>query len=257
MRFGVCCGPDRFELIKRLGYDYIEAGFAAVTGMSDEEFAVYAGKVKASGLKVETCNGFFGPGIIIVGPDADCSFVPDYVEKGMSRVKQLGCEVVVLGSGKARNIPEGFDRETAVKQFCDVLKTAGDIGAKYGIKIAIEPLNSGETNFINTVRDALDIVNRLNHPYVGALADFFHVFKSGETLDAIENAGELLFHTHLARADADRQMPKSAEDLKVCKLWAAALKKCGYNGRMSLEGSFKPEFSETVEQVLPALDIFR
>lgn len=89
------------------------------------------------------------------------------------------------------------------------------------------------------------------------MADFYHVFESGESLDAVENAGELLIHTHLARANDDRQMPRTEEDYEACKVWANALKKCGYNARMSLEGSFKPEFSETIEDVLPALKIFK
>ncbi len=256
MRFGVCAGVDRIPRLKELGYDYIESGFNGVIKMTDEEYEAWAEKIKASGLKVEACNGFFGPDAVLTGPDADISFVPEYTEKGMLRVKPLGCEVIVLGSGKARNIPEGFDFEKGTEQFCEVLKLVGDIAAKYGIRIAIEPLKTQETNLINTVQDCLDIVKRLNHPNVFALADFHHVFMSGESMDAIINAKDLLIHTHLARANDDRCMPTTEEDLKQCKIWADALKQCGYNGRMSLEGSFKPEFNETVEKVLPALEIF-
>lgn len=256
MRFGICCGAARFPRMKELGYDYIEAGFNSVVKMTDEEYEEYVKAVKDSGMKVETCNGFFGPDTFIVGPDADISFLPEYVEKGMQRVAPLGCEVVVLGSGKARNIPEGFDRETGEKQFIEVLTVAADIAEKYGIKIAIEPLKAVETNLINTVQECLDTVRRSGRKNVGALADFHHVFMSGETMEAIENAGGLLFHTHLARANNDRQMPVEPEDLEACKIWANALKKCGYNGRMSLEGSFKPDFNITVEKVLPALKLF-
>lgn len=257
MKFGVCCNSDRFDRVSQLGYDYVECGFSTLVSLTDEQMAQFVEKLKNHSLKLEACHGFFGPEVVIVGPDADIAFLPDYVEKGMSRVADLGCEVVVLGSGKARNIPEGFDKETAEKQFMEVLQIVGNIAQKYGVKIAIEPLNSGETNLINTVGECIDIVKKLNHPNVGALADFFHVYKSGESLEAIENAGELLFHTHLARAKDDRRQPTELDDLEVCKKWAQALKKCGYKGRMSLEGSFLPDFNETVEKVLPALNIFQ
>ncbi len=258
MRFGVCCSTiDYYPRIKELGYDYVEVGFSNLATMDDEKFEALANALKANGLKGECANGFFPGDKVLTGPDADHSFIPEYVEKGMKRFKAIGGEVAVLGSGKARNIPEGFDFAKGEEQFIQVLKTAADIAAKYGIKIAIEPLNTGETNLINTVQQSIDIIKRCNHPNVCTLADFFHVFKSGETLDAIENAGELLIHTHLARADADRQMPRTKEDLEACKVWAAALKNSGYNGRMSLEGSFKPEFIQTIEDVLPALKIFK
>ncbi|MBO5746371.1 MAG: sugar phosphate isomerase/epimerase [Clostridia bacterium] len=258
MRFGVCCTTvDHFPRIKSLGYDYVEVGFATITNMEDEKFEILVEGLKANDLKAEAANGFFPGDKILTGPDADHSFIPEYVEKGMARFKSIGGKVAVLGSGKARNIPEGFDHTKGEEQFIEVLKMAGDIAAKYGIKIVIEPLNANETNLINTVQQSLDIIKRCNHPNIYTLADFFHVFKSGETMEAIETAGELLQHTHLARADADRQMPRTPEDYEACKVWAAALKKCGYNARMSLEGSFKPEFTQTIEDVLPALNIFK
>ncbi len=258
MKFGVCCTTvDYFPRIKSLGYDYVEVGFATITNMDDEKFEALANALKANGLKAEAANGFFPGDKVLTGPEADHSFIPEYVEKGMKRFKAIGGEVAVLGSGKARNIPEGFDQTKGEEQFIEVLRMSADIAAKYGIKIVIEPLNTNETNLINTVQQSLDIIARCGHPNVCTLADFYHVFQNGETMDAVENAGKLLIHTHLARANEDRQMPRTAEDLEACKVWAAALKKCGYNARMSLEGSFKPEFTQTIEDVLPALDIFK
>ena len=258
MRFGVCADVDRVPLLKALGYDYIEANFSNVVKMTDEEYAEWAEKVLESDFKVETCNGFFPGDVVLTGPNADISFVESYVELGMSRVKPLGCEVVVLGSGKARNIPDGFDREKGIEQFCDVLKIAGDVAMKYGIKIVIEPLNAKkETNLVNTVQDCLDIIKRAGHPNIYALADFYHVFMSGESMDAIINAKELLAHTHLARANEDRWIPCTEEDFEQCKIWAEALKQNGYTGRMSLEGYFRPDFNEAVEKVLPAIEIFK
>ncbi len=258
MRFGVCCSTiDYYPRIKELGYDYIEVGFSNLATMEDEKFEAFVNALKSNELKAEAANGFFPGDKILTGPDADHSFIEQYVTKGMERFKSIGGEVAVLGSGKARNIPEGFDFAKGEEQFIELLRMVGDIAAKYGIKIAIEPLQTKETNLINTVQQSLDIIARCGHPNVCTLADFYHVFQNGETLDAVENAGELLIHTHLARANPDRQMPRTEEDYEACKRWANALKKCGYNARMSLEGSFKPEFTQTIEDVLPALKIFK
>ena len=70
------------------------------------------------------------------------------------------------------------------------------------------------------------------------------MFVSGETLDALENNGGLLWHAHLSRGNDDRRMPVPGVDDEQCKLWASAFKKGGYDARLSLEGNFAPYDSQ-------------
>ena len=53
-------------------------------------------------------------------------------------------------------------------------------------------------------------------------------------MDAVREGQDWIVHTHLAAPS--RYMPESEEDIAICKQWAQALKACGYEGRMSLEG---------------------
>ena len=87
------------------------------------------------------------------------------------------------------------------------------------------------------------------------LADFYHVYRSGETLDAIRNNEGWLAHLHLARANDDRAMPYD-EDIPKIEEWANAVIKSGYKGNLSLEGSYLPEFDECMHRTRKIIDCF-
>lgn len=257
MRFGVCCGSDRLESVKKFEiYSYVEPPLFVVNGMSEKDFKRFCAKVEKHGLTIEAFNCLFAGDAVLIADGRDLDAITAYLESALRRAGAAGAEIVVFGSGKARRIPDGMDRAEGCRRFVELLKIAGDIAAKNGVRIAIEPLNSDETNLCNTVAETLEICRRVNHPSVGVLADFYHVFRSGESLDAIENAGELLFHTHIARANVDRGMPTTDEDVAACEAWAAALKKCGYRGRLSLEGRFSSDFEGDIDKVRRALALF-
>ena len=88
---------------------------------------------------------------------------------------EIGLKVMVLGSGTARNIPEGFSRDEAVKQFTELCRQLAKVAEQYNVVIAIEPLQHSETNFINTVSEGADIARAVNNSHLGVLADFFHM----------------------------------------------------------------------------------
>ena len=164
MKFGVCTGFENLREVTRAGYDYIEANLTQLEGMSNEDFSRIADLIDASPLKAEAYNCFFPGGFSLVGENFDAERISAYVEKALARAARLGGKVAVLGSGGARNIPEGFDRKVAEEQFISVLRMCGDIAKYHGMIIVVEPLNSEETNLVNTVADGLDFAARAAHP---------------------------------------------------------------------------------------------
>ncbi|MBE6757443.1 MAG: sugar phosphate isomerase/epimerase [Ruminococcaceae bacterium] len=256
MRFGVCTGDiNRFAIIKEAGYDYIEFPLVELVKMSDEAYAAFKAKVEEIGLPVESYNGFFGADLKLVGETVDYDAIAAYAEKGLSRAAALGGKVAVVGSGGARRIPDGEEYAVNFERFAKALAVCGEAAARHGMTIVVEPLNDKETNLVNSVEEGLRVSRAANHPAVKCLADFYHVFMSGESLDAVRGAGEMLAHVHLARANEDRAMPY-AEDVPQCEEWAAALKACGYNARVSLEGNFLPSFEEAVVRCREIVKVF-
>ena len=255
MKLGICTNKD-FDAVARAGYDYIETAFCLLVEQSADEFAAYKKSILDTGLKAETFNCFFRGDVALVGEKVDLKLIADFARKGMQRAAQLGGEVAVIGSGAARTIPDSCNRKQAVEQFVSVLDLCAGIAGEYGMKIVVEPLNAKETNFVNTVAEGLELARMVNNPNVGGLVDFYHAHLSGESLEAVETAGDALFHAHLARANADRDIPVTSQDLETCKRWAQALRTCGYDKRLSLECIHSRSFEESIIAARPAMELF-
>lgn len=259
MRFGICTGStdkESISYLKSLGYDYIEGRFKDVQAMDENALREYISMTRDLDIGVESFCIFLKGDFRVVGEDANHEAIREYAKIGFEKAARLGGKTVVFGSGGARRYPEGFPFEKARDQFADCLRMCGDIASQYGMSIVIEPLNDKETNLITTVAEGVDICRYVNHRSVWLLADFYHIYRGGETLDALKNSGGLLKHVHIARANDDRGQPTQA-DKETCLIWADALKKCGYDGRMSLESAHIPDFKTAAKDAIKAFEWFK
>ena len=267
MKFGICCGPGSFapqvegqalsalprlmEVMQKAGADYVEFGVSSVMG-SEADFAQLQNALAPLPLKVEAFNSFIPASHRITGPDVNLSEVIAYCRTALTRCKTLGGEVVVLGSGGARRIAEGFEREKALAQFVEFGRALGPVAEEIGIDIAIEPLNKNEDNLINTVKHGAQLVDEIVQPRIRLLADLYHMFADGESLYSVTAAGAKLKHTHVA--DLGRVAPGYASGGEAnFKGFFRELKAIGYNGRCSFEGSSH----DLGAQAKPMLDLLK
>lgn len=236
MRIGCCLPRERLTLARDIGFDFAE--LAVVESLlpleGDATWRPIAAEIESARLPVEVTNVFFPGTWRLTGPAADMDTTRRYGEVAIRRAATLGVTVMVLGSGAARSSPEGWPQERALEQLRQVLTIMGDVGARYGVAIALEPLRRQESNIINTVADAVALAAPLQHPHVGVLADLYHMVEEQEPLDNLLAADGLLWHVHLA--DTGRKAPGTgAYDYPGV---LARLKQMGYLGRLSIECSW-------------------
>jgi len=217
-----------------LGYDYAEGPVGVFLKPMDDEaaFATVLEEVQDADISVPVLNCFMPGSIKVVGPDFDTGQQDAYVTTVVQRAARMGAEYIVFGSGGARNVPEGFLRESAWEQLVDFMTRAGQLAAKAGVVLVIEPLNTGECNLINSVAEGAQLVEAVNLPSVQLLVDAYHMLREGEPFEAITPHVHLIKHAHLA-TNANRMAPGAeAEDFSG---FFAALKEGGYKGRVSIE----------------------
>ncbi len=234
MRIGASTDSTRLKFVADAGFDYLEMALWELAGMDDEAFEKCKNEIKELGLHLEVVNGFLGQGMFVVGPDRDIKAYREYCDRALKRVSEMGAEIAVFGSGKARNIPEGYDTEKGLAELDEAILIAGDAAKKYGMTIVLEHLNFKETNTLNTVQSVIDTAERLGHPNVKALVDFFHQARVEESPEVVANSKKgIICHAHIARPE-DRKFP-AHEDAELLKTWKDALVKCGYDARVSVE----------------------
>ncbi|MDD4796727.1 MAG: sugar phosphate isomerase/epimerase [Eubacteriales bacterium] len=237
MKLGVCIGPEHLTQAKQGGCDYAELSFSAVTQMREEDFSSLCRQVQQTGLAIEVMNLFLPGGMRLTGPDARPGEALDFARRGFARAQRLGVQVVVFGSGAARQVPDGFAQEAALDQLADFARQAAGLAARHGIVLAVEPLSHSECNVIHTVSQALSLCRRAGDPQgLAVLADLYHVHNNAEPLSGILEAGDRLVHCHIAEP-VSRAYCRPGEAQQEYRAFFAALKAAGYAGRVSIEGA--------------------
>jgi sugar phosphate isomerase/epimerase len=146
-------------------------------------------------------------------------------------------QIVVLGSGWTRNVPDGWSQAQAEDEFLTTLAWCADALRGTGATLVIEPLNRKESNLVNSVGDGARLAKLLGRDEVRGLADFYHMDEESEPLDELRTHGEWLAHIHLA--DTGRLNPGTgAYDYPT---FFGNLKAGGYGRLLSAECGFKGE----------------
>jgi len=232
MRFGLCTDVSLINEVAAVGFDYLEGKLNAIATVSEEEFAKLQGLVDQAPIKVERFCLLFPKSMMVIGKGYDEQAMVAYLHTAFSRMKALGSNLVVFGSGKSRMLTEGMSYQQGFKNLVDVTKIVGGIASEYGIKIAIEALNRDETNMVNSLAEGAALSAMVNLENVGLLADSYHMSCESEPWSIIGDVSPLM-HTHIAVKDG-RRYPLEATDEVVG--FIQALKHSGYDATMSIEG---------------------
>jgi len=240
IKIGLCAGLDKAEKLKAIGFDFIEGGVAGTLKpeMPDAEFAPELEKIKAGALPIRSCNGFIPSKFHLTGPETAHDAALDYAVKACQRADAAGIPFIVLGSGGARKVPEGFDLAKGKEQFIAFCQKLGDRIKDCNVTIVLEPLNKGETNLLNSVAEGIDYVDAIGRPRIQLLADFFHMMKEDEGPDSIRKAGKRILHCHIAELEGRKAPGTKGEDLSR---FFKALTDIRYSGGVSCECGWPKE----------------
>jgi sugar phosphate isomerase/epimerase len=78
--------------------------------------------------------------------------------------RDLGGDLMVFGSPAQRRIPAGATRDQAAEFAADTFRRALPGIADCGVRVCLEPLTAQETDFINSCAEAVDLLDRVDHP---------------------------------------------------------------------------------------------
>ena len=246
MQFGVCGDTHVAATARRTTYDYMEWSVAELLKPleSDDIFRAGLDAVRNACIRYPVANCFVPGHMKITGAEVDISALGAFVAKTMQRAEQADVEVIVLGSGEARRIPQGFDPKLAHDQLITFCAMVAPLAQDHGVTVVIEPLNQQECNVLNTVDECAALVNDVGSPAIRLLVDAYHLMRDNDAYESIVTHGALLAHAHIATTP--HRCAPAAEPCDFRDFFAA-LAKARYTGRLSIEGSI-----EDAETELPA-----
>lgn len=235
--------------VARMGFDVIEIG---IEGTSDLDYRRGAEAAKANGLGVSVCAA--------MGPDRDLIHSDESIRKnGMSYVRHCIDAAQTMGAPnvcgplysavgrtwQATDDERKRDVDLLVAQLRELSTYAGD----RGVGLGVEPLNRFETSFLNLTSQAIEVVDRVDHPACGLLLDTFHMNIEERSIgDAIRAAGKRMRQLHTC--ENDRGAPGSGH--VPWQEVAAACQDVGFNGPFVIES-----FTNKVKSIARAAAIWR
>jgi sugar phosphate isomerase/epimerase len=238
MKWGISTSPAHADDAKATGWDFIEGNVQSLLegGVDDSAWSGLS-KVQHLSLPQPAANCLAPGSLKITGPAVDATALDRYMHNVLSRAPKLGLKTLVFGSGAARNVPEGFDREQAKAQIIDFLRRSAPVAQKNGVTLVIEPLNRKECNIINSVAEAMEYVKAVDSPAVQCLVDSYHFWLEKEPLENLRAAMPWIKHVHLAD-EVGRTAPGTSEVASDYRAFFAVLKQAGYDGLISVEAKF-------------------
>lgn len=240
------------EDAKTAGFEYLEINLPSLLPLSDEEFARVVTRLRGIGIPLVSGYGFMPADLKVVGPAVDQARVDAQLRRGLDRARQLGLSLVVHGNVIAgtRTAPAGFPPAEARKQFADFCRQAAREGAARGITVLIQPMGAKSTNLINTVAEALALVEEVNSPNLQLLVDFSTMVEGGEDFAILRRAGSHIRQIEIQNPHG-RVYPQQADEADYAAFFRA-LKAGGYRGGFSIHG--KPgDFFTTAPRALALL----
>ena len=174
----------------------------------------------------------------------------------MAQAERLGCRRIILLSGK-RDTSMPREKQHAV--CIENLQRAGDVAAKRGFTLLLEPIDALENPpiYLTRVEEAFEIVRAVKQPGVQVLYDFYHQQRGlpqgggvAPLLAPLRGNVGLLGLVHVANVPG-RHAPNHGE-INYLQIYKG-LEQNGYHGWMAMEflpvGDAKTELREAADEI--------
>ncbi len=228
---------DRYEQASKAGFKGVE--LQAPYSLEKDQILE---KLETHNLKHVIIN------LPVNDPDTDqanLALIPDkkdlFLERldlGISYASALGCIGINTGVGVK---PQGFDDEEIFETLVENQKIASEKLAEKNIKALIEPINTVDQPgfFINTSKQAMDLIEQINHHNAFLLYDVYHMqIMEGDLIRTITELFDSIGHIQIAD-NPGRYEPGTGE-INYPAIFNL-LDKIGYSGWVGCE--YKPSVS--------------
>jgi D-psicose/D-tagatose/L-ribulose 3-epimerase len=234
--------PAQCEYAAKLGYDGLEI---APYTLSEEPHRMGAAQIAAARSAAEDCGiavtGLHG---LLVRPaglsistrnDAVRRRTVDVMLALIDLCCQLGGRYLVHGSAQQRRLEAGDTRAAAMARARDCFAAVAERAHKAGVLYCIEPLSAEQTPLINTLEEAVGMVEEIQSPWIKTMLDCSAAGRmEKEPLGALAERWVpkgLIAHVQLN--DRNRRGPGQGEQ-RFAPLFAA-LKRRNYRGDVAVE----------------------
>ena len=219
-----------FEYVKNIGFDGVEFSLGSEQRKSYEDIGTFCDQI---GLKRTAVCGA-EPEVNAVSSDLNIRKASKlWIRERIDDVVSAGASNL---GGPFHSVFNHFTgtpvTDDEILYSIEFLQEAGEYAAEQGVTLTPEFLNRYETYFGNTMEQAKELLDRVNHPSVLGMYDTYHAnIEEKSQKEAIHTIAPYLSHVHIS--ENDRGTPgKGQIDFDLV---FQTLQKVGFKGTIAIE----------------------
>jgi hydroxypyruvate isomerase len=244
---------ERVETAARAGMQSTEL-VGEYAGWTDAQVREKKKFVRSFGMGMDTIIATPDWGsrpVSMVDPAQRENFLND-VRQAIVYAQKLETPMIILMSG---NEIAGRTREEQYASLFEGTKRAGDLAAKAGVTLIVEPLNNKVNHkgfYLTTCTEGLKLIREVDNPHVRLLFDLYHEqVQAGNVIETMQKAVDYVAVFHVADAPGRHDPGTGQMD------WTAiykAIQKTGYKGYLTME--YLP-VGDSTQSLIKSVDGFR
>ena len=195
------------EKVAKLGFDILEIGAAPLADYSEKKIKDIDKCAKENGI---TLTVGYGPTFEHNVGSSDKTIrtgALDWYKKTFEAMAVMDAHLI--GGALYSYWPMDFskaDKSVDLKNSVDGVRMLADLAKNYDIVLGMEVLNRFENHILNTAKEGVDFVKKVDMDNVKVMLDTFHMNIEEESIAAaIRTAGKLLGHFHTG--ECNRMVP--------------------------------------------------
>jgi sugar phosphate isomerase/epimerase len=236
--------------LHKLERGHIEGFWIPEKTIPQDVIETTAGELQSSGLKVShlVLSGFY--------TEPNRAQRIEHTLHAMDVAAALNAACVVIAPGRRNGRSYEETQDVAARALTEVFERT----RQSSVRLALEPIIAWQSDYLNTLGEALDLVDLVEHPNLGVYPDTFHLWRTGTLLEDIEQAGSRIFGFHLndAVSDDDHHNRLTGEGEIPLRDVVRAVEATGYRGTYDCEYMYDPGLaSSDPEEFAPQVVVRR
>lgn len=244
-----------YDAIRYAGFDYAELDLPEIEALSEEAFEAFCEKVQQAGFPVLTgarALPLSEPWFFSETYDPDAWH--GYMVRATERAGKLGIRKIILGNGKARWLLD----ETSIQKeanFIGLLSEFASLAAVRGIELILEPLGPDYSNYINTLPEAVRVIQAAEKGNLFLMADLRHLYRGGEPYEDIVEYAAYLHHVHVDYPETfpARPFPRPDDGFDYAP-FLTAVKQAAYDDTLTIEADIPDDWKTAHDLAVEVLE---
>ena len=240
--------------IAEAGYDFAELDVPEIADLSGEALDELQKSIK-TGVPIQ-----IGSRLLPVAEPLffEEGFKPEslepYLEEACGKTARLGIRTLILGNGKARWIRTASERPKE-EAFIEALRLMARKAEENHQELILEPLGPKYSNYINTVVQAVQLIEKVKINNLFTMAELRHMVAAGEPFQDLQTYLPYIHHIHMdyPLSYPERNYP-SVRDGYDYRVFLDSLERAGYDGTLTIEADIPENWHKACRQVMEVLE---